>query len=72
MESNCFFYVKFFYTKNENGWNNKGVGLANLQRYEEAIACYDKAREIHPNYVDGCRNKGLALESLKKYEEAIA
>jgi tetratricopeptide (TPR) repeat protein len=40
--------------------------------YEEAIACYDKAREIHPNYLDACGNKGLALESLKKYEEAIA
>ena len=40
--------------------------------YEEAIACNDKAREIHPNYLDGCGNKGLALESLKKYEEAIA
>jgi hypothetical protein len=40
--------------------------------YEEAIACHDKAREIHPIYLDGCGNNGLALESIKKYEEAIA
>src|SRR5215469_2290970 len=59
--------------------------LAELERYEEALGCYDKALAIEPNYqeaLDNKRNivskykkvlydKGNDLESSEKYEEAI-
>ena len=34
--------------KDAVAWNNKGLALADLGRYEEAIICYDKALEIDP------------------------
>ena len=52
-------------------WNNKGIALDNLKRYEEAIECYDKAIEINPKDSRAWYNKGAALNNLKRYEEAI-
>jgi superkiller protein 3 len=46
--------------------------LKNLERYEEAIACYDKAIEIEPDYYSDWRNKGDAFFYLKRYEDAVA
>jgi tetratricopeptide (TPR) repeat protein len=40
--------------------------------YEEAIASYDKALEIKPDYYEVWGNRGVALNDLGKYEEAIA
>jgi tetratricopeptide (TPR) repeat protein len=42
----------------------------NLQRFEEALECYDKALGIDPYYVDAWNNKGYALQSLKREEES--
>ena len=50
----------------------KGTALYYLGKYEEAIATYDKAIEIDPQYADAWNNKGSALGCLGKYEEAIA
>ncbi|MGK7929086.1 MAG: tetratricopeptide repeat protein [Spirulina sp.] len=42
------------------------------RQYEEAIASYDKAVEINPNYDAAWYNRGVALYNLGRYEEAIA
>jgi tetratricopeptide (TPR) repeat protein len=39
---------------------------------QEAIACYDKAIEINPQYADAYNNKGLSLYYLGNNQEAIA
>lgn len=52
-------------------WFNKGVALAKLGKYEEAIECYDKVIELNPNYAPAWYNKGVALAKLGRYEEAI-
>jgi tetratricopeptide (TPR) repeat protein len=44
-----------------------GPSYYDLQRYQEAIECYDKA----PNSATTWYNKGLALTKLDRYEEAI-
>ena len=36
-------------SNNVDAWNNKGVALDNLGRYQEAIEYYDKALEIDPD-----------------------
>jgi tetratricopeptide (TPR) repeat protein len=53
-------------------YNNKGVALDNLKRYEEAIAAYDQAIRLDPNNDVAYNNKGYALNELKRYKEALA
>ena len=53
-------------------WNNKGVVLGELGKYEEVIAAFDKAIEINSQLSEAWTNKGIALCYLGKYEEAIA
>ncbi|CAD8214738.1 unnamed protein product [Paramecium octaurelia] len=50
---------------------NEGLALRQLNKYEEAIECYDKAISINPKYDLAWYNKGLALFYLNKKEEAI-
>lgn len=42
-----------------------------LGRYEEALAAYDKALEIKPDFHLAWYNRGNALGSLERYEEAL-
>jgi len=53
-----------------DAWNNKGVSLAQLGKYEEAIKYYDKAIEIKPDFANAWFNKGNSLVKLGKEEEA--
>ena len=39
-----------------------------LKRYDEAIACYDKALSLKPDYAEGWFNKAVLNLSLKKYQ----
>lgn len=34
--------------KNSELWNNKGVALRSIGRYDEAIECFNKSLEIDP------------------------
>ena len=67
-------------------WNNHGLALAGLNRYDEAIASYDRALNIKPGarFVDRVQprvqpedyylwwfNRGTALVDLQRYPEAI-
>lgn len=52
--------------------NSKGVDLAEQGRYEEAVAVFDKAIEIDPEYAYAWSNKGNVLSDMGKYDEAIA
>ncbi|PZO43288.1 MAG: hypothetical protein DCF19_04880 [Pseudanabaena frigida] len=68
-------------------WNNHGLSLAGLKKYNQAIASYDQALQISPGaiFVDRVEprskaedyylwwfNRGTALVDLHRYEEAIA
>ncbi|CAD8215340.1 unnamed protein product [Paramecium octaurelia] len=57
---------------------NEGQALQSLNKYEEAIECYDKAIAINPNYDVAWNSKGkllyysgLALHKLEIYKDAI-
>jgi predicted O-linked N-acetylglucosamine transferase (SPINDLY family) len=52
-------------------WSNKGAVLYALKRYDEAIAHYDKAISLKPDYHKAWANKGNTLSELKHYQEAI-
>ena len=49
-------------------WNNKGVSLFHLGKYEEALEAFDKAIGINPEYIQAQNNKITALEKLNGEE----
>jgi tetratricopeptide (TPR) repeat protein len=68
-------------------WNNHGLALAGLKRFEEALTSYDQAVKIKPGarFVDRVQplvqpedfylwwfNRGTALLDLNRYSEALA
>ncbi|WP_375506710.1 tetratricopeptide repeat protein, partial [uncultured Nostoc sp.] len=54
-----------------SAWNNRGISLGYLGRYEEAIASFDQALKIKPDS-PAWYNRGLTLHKLERYEEAIS
>ncbi len=57
--------------KTKEVWLKEGIALYNLKRYEEALAAYDQAIRLDPNYAYAYYDKGLSLYNLKRYEEAL-
>ncbi len=67
-----------FTPDDDSAWNNRGIALGNLGRYEEAIASYDKALEFNPDLDQAWYNKACcyALQenidlTLENLEQAI-
>ncbi len=50
----------------------RGSTYTESGRYEQAIASFDKAIELNPDFHDAWNNRGLALLNLERYEQAIA
>jgi len=52
------------------GWNAKGGALYRLNRYQEALQCFDNALEIDPQYTFAQKGKRTALlaQALKLAE----
>lgn len=51
---------------------NQGIDAAGLRNYTDAIALYDNAVRINPEYSKAWYNRGIALFNLGRYEEAAA
>jgi len=58
--------------KTKEQWLNEGTALYNLKRYAEALAAFNHAIRLHPNYALAYFYKGTALNDLKRYAEALA
>jgi tetratricopeptide (TPR) repeat protein len=52
--------------------NNIGAELSNEGRWEEAIAEFDKAIDLDPDYAMAYYNRGLTYHKLEKHDQAIA
>lgn len=53
-------------------WHNHGCALCQTERYQEAIAAFDKAIALNRNYCQAWNNRGNALSALKRYAEALS
>ncbi|MFK8185858.1 MAG: tetratricopeptide repeat protein [Phormidesmis sp.] len=49
----------------------RGIVFHQLKHYEDAIAAYDAALQLQPNFPFSLQGKGDALYELARYEEAI-
>jgi len=52
-------------------FNNLGVALGDLGRYEEALRCYRKALQLDPGYAEAYGNLGYDLALQGHLEEAV-
>jgi len=52
--------------------NNQGNALQALERYEDALASYDKAVTAKPDYTEALKNRIAMLQALHRHSEAIA
>lgn len=52
-------------------YNNKGLALIGLHRYEEALKTYEQAIHLDPTLALAHANKGETLFSLHRYKAAI-
>jgi tetratricopeptide (TPR) repeat protein len=53
-------------------FSHKGKVLWQKKQYAEALAAFDQALIIDPQYFTALRGRGLALQGLKQYTRAIA
>ena len=51
--------------------SNQALALCNLERYEEALVCFEKAIVLDARDPDLWQNKGVTLCRLKRDREAI-
>lgn len=49
----------------------RGGALAELLQFERAVACYDQAIALKPDYAEAYAARGVALLGLKKFEQAV-
>jgi tetratricopeptide (TPR) repeat protein len=52
-------------------WSRKGASFLNLGRYEDALACMDKAVELDPDDARGWSNRASALMAHGRLEKAL-
>ncbi|WP_353932612.1 tetratricopeptide repeat protein [Okeanomitos corallinicola TIOX110] len=45
-------------------WNNRGISLEKLQKYEEALKCYEKAISIKHRFKLAINNRNNLLKQL--------
>jgi tetratricopeptide (TPR) repeat protein len=53
-------------------WRNLGNVLRTQRRNEEALAAYERALAIQPDYASAWRNKGSLFRNQRRYAEALA
>ncbi len=58
-------------SQNATELSKQGNTLFDLQRYQEALAVYEKAVNIRPDYAQGWNGQGKTLSQLKKYQDAL-
>lgn len=63
--------VNLLHSANATQLYHRGETLLELKRYEEALAVYQRAVEIRPEYAQAWQGKGDAFLELKQYDEAL-
>ena len=51
-------------------WNNKGIVLRSMGRYQDALTSFNKAIELDPSYGVAQQNKELVLQDIDQNSQA--
>ncbi len=62
----CFENAVQIRPQDPQAWNNKGVVLLKMQRYQKALDCFDQALSIDPLHEAARQNKESTLEAMKE------
>jgi len=57
--------------ENPVSYNLKGVALGNLEKFDDAIVCFEKAIDMNPKYGNAYLNWGVILEAKGMKKEAF-
>ncbi|MDD1697052.1 MAG: tetratricopeptide repeat protein, partial [Methanoregula sp.] len=60
-----------FNAENPSHWYNKGNALRNLQRFDEAVECFNQALFLDTHYIKAWYRKGQTLFYHEKYLDAL-
>jgi tetratricopeptide (TPR) repeat protein len=52
-------------------FNNRGVTLHKIRRFEEALQDYAKAIALKPDYAAAFNNRGITLHELRRFDDAL-
>uniref|UniRef100_A0A6B2LBP8 Uncharacterized protein n=1 Tax=Arcella intermedia TaxID=1963864 RepID=A0A6B2LBP8_9EUKA len=67
----CFQQAVLKNPRNPAIWNNKGIALHHLGRYEESLYCFNEAIRLEPKNPSAYHNKGYLLKEINQCEESI-
>lgn len=59
-------------TATAKGHYKNGLKLQELRRHEEALASFDRAIALRPDFAEALSGRGMALKGLRQFEEAVA
>ena len=48
------------------------MALNELNRFDEALASFDQAIKLNPDYAEAFNNRGITLNELRRFDEALA
>lgn len=68
----CTKAVQFDSPRLVDAYNNRGEAYRKSGNFTQAIADYNKALELNPNYVTAYNNRGIAYRRLNNYAQAFA
>jgi tetratricopeptide (TPR) repeat protein len=57
---------------NSLGWNQRGLALQRLKRFDDALASYDRALSLWQDDAEALCNRGAVLYDLARFDEALA
>ena len=67
----AFALFNFFNSSNATSLSNQAKTLYELKRYKEALAIYEKAIQLKPEYAEAWNGEGKTFLELKRYKEAL-
>ena len=54
-----------------DAWNNKGLALVELNKFDKALETYDKAIELNPQYSEAWYNRACMYSLINNKDQSI-